>query len=198
MKIALGIIICGSLGLQAQTWEVHAFALRQTATAEGDFPQTTYNLRGIAFARDIPRKSSGAQLQYTFAFAASPSEKASYHTNSTPPTPYGGQSGSYSPGGFISAGINFQTPGAFRVGLGLEGRLGIQRRFGSSGDTGGGEDSFILRPWANLHVRYSPTRSGLAPVFGFHVGVPIIQLGADTDSVPAPNREASLFAGLRF
>lgn len=185
-------MVCGSLGLQAQTWEVHAFALRQTTPAlgEGDFPETTYNLRGIAFVRDAPRKQGDAQLQYVYAFAPAPPEAAKYQFSQNPSAPYITRSGSYNPGGFVSAGINLQSPGELRVGVGLEFRLGVQDKYASSGDTAGGEGSFRIRPWANVHVRYAPKRLGFAPVLGFRVGF-------STNSAPAPNRELSFFAGLR-
>ncbi len=182
-RLALSLSLLASTALSAQGHELQLMALQQAVGASGNLPATTYRPLALLYVYEPSRSSDLPVFQWAFGFGMPPSQEASYRAP--------GISDRYKPGSFLSLGFRIQSPGAFRVGVGLDLRAGTDTRESFSGDIAGGGDSAKARVWANLHARYSPQRAGLAPVFG-------AQWGASTGSDPTPHREWGLFAGVRF
>ena len=189
MKTALGIIICGSLTLNAQANEIHLMALSQPAKATEKLPATTYRPLAIFWVHESAQGASGVVFQWTAGYINSPNQEASYSIPST--SPWGGESGRFQPSASFVGGVRIQSPGIFRFGVGLDLRAGAEKESGSSGDTGSIQSKIQVRPWLIAQLRYAPSIGKAAPVVG-------VQYGVSTSEAPAPNKEFGFFAGLRF
>jgi len=187
---AAALLMGIGIPLEGRDREIRFFQLAQTAAEAAPFPPTSYRHSGLQILWNTSTDPSGAQFLLTLGAGSGSSGRATYWSG----TGYGSSGGSYHPSGYLSVGLRVESPGTWRFGAGLEGRVGTENRFGYSGDTAGGgtEPPDRIRPWVIATASHQFQGTSLfRPTLG-------LQAGFGPEDGPYPRREAGFFAGIRF
>lgn len=188
--LAAALLLGIGLPLVGRDREFRFFQLAQKSAEAAPFPATSYRHSGLQILWNTSSEPTGAQILLTLGAGSGSSGRATYRSG----TGSGSSGGSYHPSGYLSVGLRLESPGAWRIGAGFEGRVGTENRFGYSGDTAGGGTGppDRIRPWviATASHRFRGT-PGFRPTLG-------LQAGLGPDHGPYPRREAGFFAGIRF